>query len=186
MNLLDVIIAVLCLGLSFYGIVQGLVRQLFSWAGLVLGHFAGVNFHAAAQETLTLDFPHGDVVAYLLVFLAVYLVLRLAGIIAERWVRGSELSGTDRFAGMLTGFLKGAVLSVLLVFFLVILLPRDTAFLRESRLAPQAMVVARLIQNIFPETIRKAFREKADGTISPPAGKAKPPPAPQPKNRLRK
>lgn len=186
MNLLDVVIAVLCLGLSLYGLIQGMVRQLFSWAGLVLGHFAGVNFYAAAQEKLSLDFAHGDVVAYLLVFLAVYLFLRLSGIVAERWVRGSELSGTDRFAGMLAGFAKGALLSVLLVFFLVILLPRDTAFLRNSKLAPRAMVGARWIQKIFPEKIREAFREKTEGKSAVPAGKAAPPPAPQPKNRSRK
>ncbi len=186
MNLLDIIIGVLCLGLAFYGLVRGLVRQIFSWAGLLLGHLAGVNFYAGAQEKLSLDFSHGEVVAYLLLFLAVYLFLRFAGLIAERWVRDSELSGTDRFAGMLAGFVKGALLSVVLVFFLVILLPRDTAFLRNSKLAPQAMEGARWMQKIFPEKIRDAFREKADGTAPSPAGKEKPSPAPQPKNRSRK
>jgi membrane protein required for colicin V production len=186
-NLLDVAIAGLCIGFAVYGIVQGVVRQLFSWGGLILGHIVGVKFYTTAQEQLRLDFPHGDVVAYLLIFVAIYLLFRLVGLFVERWVRGSELSGTDRFAGMLTGFVKGALLSVLLVFVLVILLPRDTSLLRESELAPRAMVAARWVQKVFPEKIRTAFREKAGG-ISPSLrdGKKDPAAGAQPKNRSRK
>lgn len=186
MNLLDIIIAVLCLGFAVYGIFQGVVRQLFSWGGLLLGHVAGVKYYATAQEHLRLDFPHADVVAYLLTFLAVYLAFRLAGLLVERWVRGSELSATDRAAGMIAGFGKGALLSVLLVFVLVILLPRDTALLRESKLVPKAMVAARWVQRVFPEGIRDAFRKKAGDFPSSDGGKNGSPADPQPKNRSRK
>jgi membrane protein required for colicin V production len=186
-NLLDVVIVALCIGFAVYGIVQGVVRQLFSWGGLILGHIVGVKFYATAQEQLRLDFPHGDIVAYLLTFVAVYLVFRLVGLFVERWVRGSELSGTDRFAGMMTGFVKGVLLSVLLVFVLVILLPRDTSLLRESKLAPRTMVAIRWVQKVFPEKIRNAFREKV-GSISPPSrgGRKDPAAAAQPKNRSKK
>jgi membrane protein required for colicin V production len=185
-NLLDVIIAVLCLGLAIHGIFQGMVRQLFSWGGLIAGHIAGVKFYGIAQERLRLGFSHGDIVAYLLTFVAVYLAVRLVGLLVERWVRGSALSGTDRFAGLLAGFGKGILLSVLLVFVLVILLPRDTSLLRESKLTPKAVVAARWMQKVFPERIRDSFREKI-GDLSPPHGGKTEDPAPlQPKNRSRK
>jgi membrane protein required for colicin V production len=185
-NLLDVIIAVLCLGLAIHGIFQGMVRQLFSWGGLIAGHIAGVKFYGIAQERLRLGFSHGDIAAYLLTFGAVYLAVRLVGLLVERWVRGSALSGTDRFAGLLAGFGKGILLSVLLVFVLVILLPRDTSLLRESKLTPKAVVAARWMQKVFPERIRDSFREKI-GDLSPPHGGKTEDPAPlQPKNRSRK
>ncbi len=186
MNPLDVAIVVLCLGFAVYGIFQGVVRQLFSWGGLLLGHIAGVKFYATVQEQLRLDFHHGDVAGYLLAFLGVYLLVRLAGLLVERLVRRSELSGTDRGAGMLAGFVKGALLSVLLVFLLVILLPRGTALVGESKLAPRAMDAARWAQKVFPEAIRRAYLEKI-GEIPPlPAGKDVPGPPLQPKNRSRK
>jgi membrane protein required for colicin V production len=185
-NFLDIVIAVLCLGLAVYGIFQGMVRQLFSWGGLIAGHIAGVKFGGIAQERLRLDFSHGDIVAYLLIFLAVYLAVRLVGLLVERWVRGSELSGTDRLAGMLAGLGKGVLLSVLLVFVLVILLPRDTSLLRESKLAPNAMVAARWMQKVFPERIRDSFREKIGELSTPPGGKTEEPAPLQPKNRSRK
>jgi membrane protein required for colicin V production len=185
-NLLDVAIIALCLGFALYGIVQGVVRQLFSWGGLILGHIAGVKYYEIAQRRLHLDFPHGEIVSYLLTFLGVYLAFRLVGLLIERWVRGSELSGTDRAAGMLAGFVKGALLSILLVFVLVILLPRDTGLLRESALAPRAMVAATWVAKIFPEKIRDAFREKTGEPPPPPGKKDALPAAPQPKNLPRK
>jgi membrane protein required for colicin V production len=185
-SFLDVVIAVLCLGFAVYGIFQGMVRQLFSWGGLLLGHIAGVKFYATAQSQLRLDFPHGDVVGYLLTFLGVYLVVRLAGLVVERWIRSSELSGTDRAAGMLAGFAKGALLSVLLVFVLVIILPKDTAFLRESKLAPTAMKAARWMEKLFPEKIREGFREKIREIPSLPAVKNLPAVPLQPKKRSKK
>jgi membrane protein required for colicin V production len=185
-NFLDIVIAVLCFGLAVHGIFQGVVRQLFSWTGLVLGHIAGVKFFETAQVLLRLDFSHSDVVAYLLIFLAVYLAVRLVGILVERWVRGSELSGTDRLAGMIAGFGKGVLFSVLLVFFLVILLPRGTSLLRDSKLAPNAMVAARWMQMVFPEPIRDAFRGKIGDLSLPPGVKMKEPAPLQPKSRPRK
>lgn len=180
------IIVVLCLGFAVFGFFQGMVRQLFSWGGLLLGHIVGVKFYATAQIRLHLDFPHGDVVGYLLTFLGVYLIVRLVGLIVERWVRSSELSGTDRAAGMLAGFVKGALLSVLLVFVLVIILPRGTALVGESKMAPSAMVAARWAQKVFPEKIRRAYREKIGEIPSLPAGKDVPAPPLQPKNRSEK
>ena len=186
MSLLDVIIAALCFGFAVYGIFQGVIRQIFSWGGLILGHVAGVRYYATVQENLHLDFPHGDVVAYLLTFLGVYVIVRLTGLIVERVVRSSELSGTDRAAGMLAGFAKGALLSVLFVFVLVIILPKDTAFLRESKLAPTAMEAARWLEKLFPERIREGFREKIREIPSLPPVKDVPDDPLQPKNRSRK
>lgn len=186
MNLLDAVIICLCLGFAVYGIVQGVVRQLFSWTGLLLGHVAGVKYYETAKEHLRLDFPHSEIVAYLLIFLCIYFALRLVGLIIERWVRGSELSGTDRAGGMLAGFVKGALLSVLLVFVLVILLPRDSELLRKSRLAPRAMVPAAWMQRIFPKKIREAFQEKVGDYPPPSGGKDGSPAVPRPKKRSRK
>lgn len=186
MNALDLVIVVLCLGFAVYGIFQGVVRQLFSWGGLLLGHIAGVEFYTTVQEQLHFDFHHGDVAGYLLTFLVVYLLVRLAGLVVERVVRRSELSGTDRAAGMIAGFVKGALLSVLLVFLLVVLLPRETTLVRESKLAPRAMAAARWAQKVFPEKIREVYLEKLAEVPPLPAGKDMPAAPIQPKNRSRK
>lgn len=186
MSFLDIVLVALCAGFGVLGLFQGLVRQLSSWAGLILGHLLGAKYYERAREALGISFEHSEIVAYLLLFVGAYVCVRMVGALAERLVRGSTLSGTDRFAGGLAGLAKGAVLAVFLVFVLVILLPRDAPVLRASTLAPRAVAAAERAARIFPEPIADAFRKKtAPKGTSGGKGPASPPPA-QPKKRSRK
>ncbi len=178
MNSLDIGILALCAVLAFLGLLQGFIRQAASWAGLILGLVVGWWYGAEAQALLQFDFKGGAVAAYLLVLLVVYVGVRLVGLLVERWVRGTKLSGTDRFLGMLAGLAKGALLSILLVFFLALLLPRDASLLKGSKISPRLMVAARWMESAFPERIRESFREKTRGADAPAE--------PQPKKRSRK
>ena len=166
MNLLDVILAALVAFLAVSGIVRGLVRQLFSLGGLVAGHLSGIRYYAFVQGKLGLSFQYAEVVGYAVVFLAAYLAVRLIGGLIEDRVRKSKLSGTDRLAGMAAGLGKGALLSILLVFLLVILLPKDARLLRESKAAPAAVAAGKQIAAAFPRWFAESFREKA-GTVHP-------------------
>jgi membrane protein required for colicin V production len=160
MNLLDLVLAVLIAWFAVSGIVQGLVRQLFSLGGLVAGHLLGIRYFAFAQGKLGLSFQYAEVVGYAVVFLAAYLGIRLIGGLIENRVRESKLSGTDRLAGMAAGLVKGALFSILIVFLLVILLPRDTRLLRESKAAPTAIAAGKRLAAAFPDRFAESFREK--------------------------
>lgn len=161
MNLLDLILAVLIAWFAVSGIARGLVQQLFSLGGLVAGHLTGVRYYPFAQAKLGLSFQFAEVVAYVVVFLAAYLAVRLIGVVIEGQIRNSKLSATDRLAGMAAGLVKGALLTILIVFLLVILLPRDTRVLHESKAAPLAVAAAKRLANLFPERFAESFREKA-------------------------
>lgn len=188
MNPLDIGIVALCAVLALFGLLRGFVRQAASLAGLVLGHILAVRYNAGVQKLLHFDFPHAGIAAYLLALLAVYIAVRLLGLLIERWIRGTKLSGTDRFLGALAGAVKGALFSILLVFVLVVLLPRDAALLKSSRLAPRALTAAGWIEKTFPEKIRESFREKfrGTGTDGKEEGGKGPAPSPPPKGRSRK
>ena len=160
MNLLDLTLAVLFAWFAVSGIFRGLARQLFSLGGLIAGHLAGVRWHGFAQEKLGLSFQYAEVVGYAVVFLAAYLAVRLIGGLIEGRVRKSKLSGTDRLAGMVVGLVKGALFSILIVFLLVILLPRDARLLRESKAAPTAMAAGKRLAAAFPNRFEESFREK--------------------------
>jgi membrane protein required for colicin V production len=160
MNLLDLILAVLIVWFAVSGIVQGMIRQLFSLGGLVAGHLLGIRYFAFAQGKLGLSFQYAEVVGYAVVFLAAYLGIRLIGGLIENRVRDSKLSGTDRLAGMAAGLVKGALFSILIVFLLVILLPRDTRLLRESKAAPTAIAAGKRLAAAFPDRFAESFREK--------------------------
>ena len=161
MNPVDVALAAICLWFAIAGILHGLVRQLFALGGIVAGHLLGIRYYPLAQKHLELSFPYSEVAGYAVIFLCVLVAVRLIGGLVEGKVRGSKLSGVDRLAGMAAGFLKGAILSVLLVFLLVVLLPRDSRVLRGSKAAPTAIAAGRWLAGAFPEKIAEPFREKA-------------------------
>ena len=160
MNLLDLILAVLIAWFAVSGIARGLVRQLFSLGGVVAGHLSGIRFYAFAQGKLGLSFQYAEVAGYAVVFLAAYLAVRLIGGLIEDRVRKSKLSGSDRLAGLAAGLVKGALLSILVVFLLVILLPRDAPLLRGSKAAPTAVAAGKRLAAVFPERFAESFREK--------------------------
>jgi len=186
MNPLDLVLAAMLAGFAVSGIVRGLVRQVFTLGGLLAGHLIGIRYASPAQAKLGFEFRYSEVASYAILFLAVYLAVRLAGGWIEGRVRKSKLSGTDRFGGMLAGLVKGALFSILLVFLLVIFLPADARLLRESKAAPVAVAAGKRLAAAFPERFAEAFREKlraAPMHPGPPAPRPGPEPAPKPKRR---
>jgi len=198
MNTLDVVIGLLCLGSAILGVAMGPLRQISKLGGLILGLIVAKRYSGWAQETMRLRFVHGDVVAYVILLVAVYVAARLVGWAVEYSLRGDKLSGSERLTGALAGLVHGAALSVVAVFILVAVSPRDAAIFRESKAAPSAVTAAGWVQAVFPKEVRDPFREKApaaegarwksvDREKESAKGAVPPAPAsPQPKNRSRK
>jgi len=170
MNLLDIAVGALCALFGIFGLLSGLVRQLFSIAGLVAGHLAGIKFYPAAVSFLKLSFRYGEVVGYVIIFLGLFLVFSLLGSYIEGKVRGTKLSIVDRLGGMAAGLAKGALLSVLLVFLLVIVLPGDSAVIRGSKAAPLAIASGKRLADAFPERFAESFRKKIRAAETQPPG----------------
>jgi len=200
MNTLDIVIGILCLGSAMLGAVLGPLRQIFKLGGLVLGLVLAKRYFGWAQDVMHLRFVHGDAVAYVILLVAVYVAARLVGYAVEYSLRGDKLSGSERLTGALAGLVHGAAVSVLVVFVLVAVSPRDASLFRESKAAPAAIAAAGWVQAVFPKEIRDPFREKApaaegerekekekEKVKEKVKGSAAPAPAaPQPKNRPRK
>lgn len=182
MNTLDIVIVVLCLGSAVLGVVLGPLRQIFKLGGLVLGLVLAKRYFGWAQDVMHLRFAHGDAVAYVILLVAVYVAARLVGYAVEYSLRGDKLSGAERLTGGLAGLVHGAAVSVLVVFVLVAVSPRDASLFRESKAAPAAIAAAGWVQAVFPREIRDPFREKAPAAEGGQEKEA----APQPKNRPRK
>lgn len=204
MNTPDIVIGALCLGSAILGAVVGPLRQISKLGGLVLGLVLAKKYFGWAQDVMRLRFAHGDTVAYVVVLVAVYVAVRLVGYAAEYALRGEKLSGAERLTGGLAGLVHGAAVSVLVVFVLVAVSPREASLFRESKAAPAAIAAAGWVQPVFPKELRDAFREKvlaAEGEPEKQKEKEKvkdrakekikesaapAPAAPQPKNRPRK
>ena len=93
--------------------IQGLFREAFSMAGLVVGYLvAAWQYQRPAAWLMALLKPEwlADVLGFLVIFFAVLILFGLAGKVAHKLMKAAGLSGFDRFLGGMLGVLKGGLL----------------------------------------------------------------------------
>ncbi len=142
MNLVDILILAILGGFVLKGLLRGLLKELCSLVGLLLGTFLAFRFHAPLAETLVEMFRLPAqlcvIASFLALFLATLMFFAVLGYLLSRFVKLIFLGGFNRVAGGGFGLVQGGVLLALILFALS-LGPRpgfiDRAF-QSSELAP--------------------------------------------------
>lgn len=120
MNLLDLILLVPIVWLCIRGFSKGLIIELASLIGLVLGILAAYYFSGYVRDFLQDYFSFKEttlrVIAYVVTFLAVILVVYLIGKIIEKFVDLIALGFVNKILGAVFGLAKGIVLVSILLF----------------------------------------------------------------------
>jgi len=108
----DVIAGAILLVSGLVGFIRGATREVVTVLAFVVAVVVSI-VALRISAPLAAHFIHtlwlARVAALLAVFIAVYLVVRLAGGFLTRGVRQTVLSGPDRLLGLLIGFARGVV-----------------------------------------------------------------------------
>jgi len=136
MNGLDIAILVLIILLAIRGFSKGLIREVFSIGGVVLGFFLALKFvqnttHFLGIENTTL----AKVVAFIIVFLAIVIITQIAGALLSRFLRLIFLGFVDRLLGMVLGVLEAMIIAGMIVSVLARIKPIKE-YVYESRMGP--------------------------------------------------
>jgi len=124
------------------GAIRGLLKEVCSLLGLVLGGIFAFTFHLPLAQTLqdTVHLPAqlSVWVSFLAIFLLVVIVFAVLGFVLNRFIRLVFLGGFNRLAGALFGLIQGVVLLSMIVLALnsSVVPGSARAMLRESQLAP--------------------------------------------------
>jgi membrane protein required for colicin V production len=107
-----------------HGFVKGFIRELFSWAALVLAIWAGVLlFPAGGAFIRTKTMENVRIVPELLAFLAIFLLVMLLAKLLEHILKevidGMHLGTVDKILGAAFGIVEGLALTVLIIFVLL-------------------------------------------------------------------
>jgi membrane protein required for colicin V production len=131
LGLIDIVILVVLVFFLLKGILRGLLKEVCSLLGLVLGGLFAFTFHLPLAQLLQNSFglPAQLCVwgAFLAIFLLVVFCFAVLGFILNRFVKIIFLGGVNRLAGAVFGLLQGVV--VLSIFVLVL----------NSSMAPQVV-----------------------------------------------
>ncbi len=124
------------------GVLRGLLKEICSLLGLVLGGVFAFTFHLPLAQALqdSFNLPAQLCVwgSFLAIFLLVVIIFGVLGFVLHRFVRLVFLGGFNRLAGALFGLIQGVVLLSMIVMALnSSVVPRSARnIMRESQLAP--------------------------------------------------
>ncbi len=163
MNTLDIIFCILIGASIIYSLIRGLVREIFSFLAVILGFLgASYGYGVVAQwlghwmENVTLC----QILGFIILLLLISLSLSLSGRILSGAVNKTGLGWADRMGGAAFGFLKAILLIAIIVLILTAFLPGKSALLSESRVAPNAMAIARGLSFLVPAKLKDLYTEK--------------------------
>lgn len=161
MNRFDIVVLLVFGASCLMGVLRGATREVVTVAAFFLALAAAVlGLHLTGPIVEHLIHIHwlARVAAALFTFVAVYLVVRIAGSTLVQGVRQTALSGLDRGAGLALGAVRAWVAVGLLAIGLQAITPaRETpAWVTDSKTYPIASAAAGTLRAIAPKGLRLA------------------------------
>ncbi|MAF26498.1 MAG: CvpA family protein [Gemmatimonadota bacterium] len=157
MNWVDLVILVI-LGVSLVaGIIRGVVKTVFSLAGVFAGFVLASRESGAVAMVFENWMPEkaAGVVGFLAVFVVVAAIFALVGAVLRKILEGLSLSWVDRTLGAVFGFLRAALILGLLS--LLVEGAGSLGAARESVTYPWALWGGEFLLELVPEETRDRF-----------------------------
>ena len=161
MSLVDILILVILAIFLVKGVIRGLLKEVCSLLGLLLGGVFAFTFHLplaqTLQETFALPKQLCIWIGFLAIFLLVVMVFGVLGFVLHKFVKVVFLGGVNRLAGALFGLVQGVILlSMVVVALNSSLVPkRAHGMLRDSQLAPPFATLGQSLYNGSRELLRR-------------------------------
>ncbi len=162
-NWLDVVLGAVLLIALVRSIWTGFSRSVAGLAGVVAGFFVAVRGFPSLSYRLAPMIENElirNIVAFLLLFLAVYLVFVIAGILVYGFFKALKLGWFDRTLGAVLGVLKGLLVAGIIMFFLTVVLPPNSPTIQKSYLYPRLKYVIQSLTILVPEQLKGRFMWK--------------------------
>jgi membrane protein required for colicin V production len=120
MNLLDLFILIPLVWLCIRGFSKGLIIELATLIGMMLGILAAYYLSGYARDFIREYFTIGEntlkIISYTLIFLAVYLVVYIIGKVIEKSVDLLAMGWLNKLLGGIFGLAKGVVVVCIILF----------------------------------------------------------------------
>jgi membrane protein required for colicin V production len=163
MNTLDIIFLVIIAASVIYSLVKGLTREIFPFLAVILGFFGASYGYSRVAEWLK-GWVEKETAAQILGFAVLFLVVAVAvilvGRLLSRLIHKGGLGWADRMGGAAFGLLKAVLLIAIILLVLTAFLPPKSQILRESKISPIALTIARGLSFLVPEKFHKLYAEK--------------------------
>jgi len=163
MNPFDILIIVV-LGYSLVrGLFRGLVKEVSSLIGVLGGFYAAYTYYkmlAGLLAGLIHDTSYLNILSFLIIFCGVLIVVGVLGVVIKYLLNIAFLGWVDRIGGVTFGILKGILIVSILFITLTAFLPKGTAFIQNSELAPHVSWISEKMAKAISEEMKQDFKAK--------------------------
>lgn len=150
MNYLDIILAVpLCVFL-WRGWRRGLIYEVSTLVGLVVGTWAAVRFSCQVAQWLHIESDHAVLVAFFITFVAVVALSYLLGKCIERLLKLVKVGFMNNLLGALASMLVGVCMLSVLIYYVEIIDRHEVILKAEAK---QSSVLYKPINAVGNKTI---------------------------------
>lgn len=119
MNILDIIIAIILVIAAVMGYRRGVIEQVCSLAGILLGIYLAFKFSNALGDWLNIGERFTPIVNFVIILIVVIIILILIGKLFRKVFHMTGLGIVDRLGGLALSVLKIGLLLSLFLGFLV-------------------------------------------------------------------
>jgi len=163
MNLFDVAIISILSFCLIRGVFTGLIRELFSVTGVLVGFVAASTRYSQVSKSLSYWMPEPyktSLLSFLSIFFGVTIAITVLGRIVKPLFRIVLTSGVDRTFGAGVAIIKGVLIVSVLLLTLTAFLPKDVPIIKNSFLSPYFTVASEKMARIVSKEMRHDFLEK--------------------------
>lgn len=160
MNLLDLILIIIISVSSIYGLLKGLIREVFSILAVIIG-LAAASLYCDKLSPFLRDFGLNDqvsnILSFVILFIIVLIAVLLVGKLIHRLVHATFLGWLNRLGGVGFGFIRGAITSSIIIIILTITLSEKAPILHQSKLTPHFMNISKALLSLASEDLANFF-----------------------------
>jgi len=165
MNPFDIIIVVI-LGYSLVrGIFRGLVKEVSSIIGVLGGFYAAFTYYTILTKFLSgliKETAYLNILSFLIIFCGVLIIVGILGVFIKYLLNIAFLGWVDRIGGVGFGLVKGILIASILFITLTAFLPKGSAFLKNSMLAPHVSWVSEKMAKVISKEMKQDFMAKLE------------------------
>ncbi len=164
MNQLDyAIVAIAALG-AIYGLARGALRMATSTAALIAGIYIASIYYSRvagfAEQELALKPTTAAAIGYVVVFVAVFAAIAVAGGTFARLLHIARLGWIDRLCGAALGVAAAGAVAGLMLMTLTAILPAGAPLLGRSELAPRVLRYTESLIAYIPAEFKETYQSK--------------------------
>jgi membrane protein required for colicin V production len=162
MNALDIAISLIGGFCLVRGLFRGVIKEITSVVGVFGGFYGAYTFYpllAGWLSRLIANRAYLNIISFFLAFTIIFLAIGFAGVILKHLFRAAALGWADRILGGTFAMVKAVLIVSVLLIPLMAFLPKDSAVIKNSRIAPYVSATSEKLVAAVPMEMREKFRD---------------------------